>query len=92
MARDHAAVWLYGETLTIEFADEPLARYRVRYQPDKRHLLAVEEPHLFETPYRAAQLPLWEWSDTEWLKVMRRPPYAPRKPRRKPPEQPALFA
>ena len=43
LGREHAAVWLYGETLTIEFADEPLARYRVRYQPDKKHLRAVEE-------------------------------------------------
>jgi len=91
LARDQAAVWLYEETLTIEFADEPLARYRVRYQPDKRHLLAVEAPYLFETPYRSAQLPLWEMSDTEWLKVMRRPPYAPRKPRGALLEQAALF-
>jgi hypothetical protein len=36
LSREHAAVWLYGETLTIEFADESLARYRVRYQPDKK--------------------------------------------------------
>ncbi len=92
LARDRAAVWLYGETLTIEFADEPLARYRVRYQPDKAHLSAVEEPLLFETPYRSAQLPLWELSDTEWLKVIQRPPYAPRKPRRAVFEQAALFA
>jgi putative transposase len=92
LARDRAAVWLYGETLTIEFADEPLARYRVRYQSDRAHLSAVEEPQLFETPYRAAQLPLWEMSDTEWLKVIQRPPYAPRKPRRDVFEQAALFA
>jgi len=92
LARDRAAVWLYGETLTIEFADEPLARYRVRYQPDKAHLSAVEEPLLFETPYRSAQLPLWEMSDTEWLKVIQRPPYAPRNSRRAVFEQAALFA
>ncbi len=91
LARDHAAVWLYGETLTIEFADEPLARYRVRYLSDKRHLLAVDEPQMFETPYRSAQLSLWELSDAEWLKVVRRPPYAPRKPHRDNPEQAALF-
>jgi len=92
LAGDHAAVWLYGETLTIAFADEPLARYRVRYQPDKRHLRAVEEPRLYETPYHAAQLPLWDLNDAEWLKVVSRPPYAPRKPRREPLEQPTLFA
>jgi len=48
-----------GEHLTVEFADEPLARYRVTDQPDKRHLQAVTEPHLFETPHRSPQLPLW---------------------------------
>jgi hypothetical protein len=41
--------------LTIEFADEPLARYRVRYQLDKKHLRAVEKSHLFETPFRSPQ-------------------------------------
>src|SRR5207237_5723100 len=90
LARERAAVWLYGESLTLEFADEPLAQYKVRYQPDKAHLLAVEAPLLFETPYRSAQLPLWELSDTEWLKVLRRPPYAPPKPRRELPLQAAL--
>ncbi len=92
LARDRAAVWLYGETLTIEFADEPLAQYRVRYQSDKMHLRAVEEPKIFETAYRSPQLALWALNDTEWLKVIRRPDYAPRKPRREQVEQPALFA
>jgi len=92
LARDRAAVWLYGETLTIEFADEPLAQYRVRYQPDKTHLRAVEEPKVFETAYRSPQLALWALDDTEWLKVIRRPDYALRKPRQERIEQPALFA
>jgi len=91
LATEHAAVWLYAETLTIEFADEPLAQYRVRYQPDKAHLLVVEDPVLFETPYRSAQVPLWEMSDAEWLKVVRRPPYAPRRPRREGLQQATLF-
>ncbi len=91
LGKEHAAVWLYGETLTIEFADEPLARYRVRYQPDKKHLRAVEEPQVYETPFRSPQLALWELDDTEWLKVIRRPDYAPRRPRRTAPTQAALF-
>lgn len=92
LARDRAAVWLYGETLTIEFADEPLAQYRVRYQSDKMHLRAVEEPRVFETAYRSPQLALWALNDTEWLKVIRRPDDAPRKPRQEQVEQPELFA
>ena len=91
LARDRAAVWLYGETLTIEFADEPLAQYKVRYQPDKTHLRAVEEPKVFATAYRSPQVALWALNDSEWLKVIRRPEYAPRKPRQEPIEQPALF-
>ncbi len=91
LARERAAVWLYGESLTLEFADEPLAQYKVRYQPDKAHLLAVEEPRVFETPYQSPQLPLWELSDAEWLKVMRRPDYAPRATRQETVAQPTLF-
>jgi putative transposase len=92
LATEYAAVWLYAETLTIEFADEPLAQYKVRYQPDKAHLLAVEEGRLFETPYQSAQLPLWELSDAEWLKVVRRSAYAPRATRQERVVQPTLFA
>lgn len=92
LARDHAAVWLYGETLTVEYADEPLAQYRVRYQPDKTHLLTVEEPRLFETAFRSPQLPLWELNDDEWRKVVRRAPYAPRARQREMVTQPTLFA
>ncbi len=92
MARERAAVWLYGETLTVEYADEPLAQYRVRFAPDKAHLRTVAEPLLFETPYQSPQLPLWNLSDAEWLKVIRRPEYAPREPRRAALTQPTLFA
>ncbi|MDQ2787060.1 MAG: helix-turn-helix domain-containing protein [Chloroflexota bacterium] len=92
LAKEHAAVWLYGETLTIEFADEPLAQYRVRYQSDKKQLRAVTEPRLFETPFASPQLPLWELNDAEWLKVIRRADYAPRRPRQTPPVQASLFA
>ncbi|MDQ6602367.1 MAG: hypothetical protein M3Z19_06525 [Chloroflexota bacterium] len=61
LGKEHAAVWLYGETLTIEFADEPLARYRVRYQPDKKHLRTVEEPQAYETPFRSPNWRCGSW-------------------------------
>jgi transposase len=79
LADERAAVWLYGENLTLEYADEPLARYKVRYQPDNRNLLSVGDPHLYETPHRSPQPPLWELGDGEWLKVVRLPGYAPRR-------------
>jgi hypothetical protein len=74
------AVWLYREHLTLAFADEPLAEYRVRYAPGTHHLKAITDPHLFETSFISPQLPLWGLNDTEWLKVLRVPPYAPRRP------------
>ncbi|MCC6626974.1 MAG: helix-turn-helix domain-containing protein [Chloroflexi bacterium] len=73
-----AAVWLYGEHLTLEFAEEPLAQYTVTYQPDGRHLRTVAEPRLFDTPFRSPQAPLWELSDAEWLKALRLPARPPR--------------
>jgi len=91
LAKEHAAVRLYGETLTIEFADEPLVQYKVRYQPNKKQLRAIAEPRLFETPFQSSQLSLWELDDAEWLKVIRQPDYALRRPRQTPRMQASLF-
>ncbi len=71
-------MWLYGENLTLEYADEPLSRYQVRYQPDRKHLLDIGEKQLYDTPYRSPQPLLWELGDSEWLKVVRLPEYASR--------------
>ncbi len=78
LAREPVAVWLYAEHLTLVGKDEPLAQYRVTYQPDKRHLKTVAEAHRYETPHRSPQPPLWAWGDDEWLRVIRLPDYAPR--------------
>ena len=43
------AVWLYAEHLTLVYRDEPLAQYRVAYQPDQRRLKTVTPEQLFET-------------------------------------------
>lgn len=70
LAAHQVAVWLYGDTLTLVFDDTALAQYRVRYQPDAKHLRTVMEPQLFDTIYRSAQLALWTFRDDEWLKVL----------------------
>jgi putative transposase len=75
------AVWLYAGHLTRVYKDEPLAQYRVAYQPDQRHPKTVTDERLFETPHRSPQSPLWAWGEGEWLRVLRRPDYAPRRPR-----------
>ena len=85
------AVWLYAEHLTLVYRDEPLARYRVTYQPDQRRLQTVTPEHLFDTPFRSPQLPLWERGDDDWLPVLRLPAYAPRRPRPTGAVQPPLF-
>ncbi len=69
-----------------------MAQYRVTYQPNKRHLANVDEPRLFTTPHRAPQPYLWQLGDGEWLKVLRRPAYAPRYRRAGEAVQPPLFA
>jgi hypothetical protein len=77
-----------GSGLT-KSAHEPISQCRIQ---DKTHLRAVEEPKVFETEYRSPQLALWALDDSEWLKVIRRPEYAPRKPRQERVEQARLFA
>jgi hypothetical protein len=55
LARHPAVIWLHGDALTVEYQETPLAQYRVRYQPDKKHFKAVPEARRFETPYRSLQ-------------------------------------
>ncbi len=73
------AVWLYAEYLTLVYRDEPLAQYRVTYQPDQCRLQTVTPEQLFETPHQLPQPPLWTWGDDGWLPVLRLPAYAARR-------------
>jgi hypothetical protein len=75
-------LWLYGETLTIEFSEQPLSQYAVQYEPDHRHFRAITDRRLFETQFQSPQHALWELGEGEWLKVLRIPPPArQRRPR-----------
>src|SRR5918999_1615653 len=47
LAGERAAVWVWDEELTIEYAGETLARYRVTYEADGHRLREVGEPRLF---------------------------------------------
>jgi putative transposase len=78
LAGEQIAVWLYGEQLTVTFADEVLAQYRVKYQPDERQFTDIVEEELFETPYCSPQLSIWERDELEWLTVIRMPAYTTR--------------
>ncbi|MGI8551185.1 MAG: integrase catalytic domain-containing protein [Dehalococcoidia bacterium] len=74
LAKQRTALWLYGETLTIEFSEQPLSQYAVQYEPDHRHFRAITDRRLFETQLQSPQHALWELGDGEWLKVLRVPP------------------
>ena len=92
LGREVIAVWLYAEHLTLVYRDEPLAQYRVTYQPDQRRLQTVTPEQRFETAHRSPQPPLWTWGEEEWLPVLRLPAYAPRQPRATEALQLPLFA
>jgi putative transposase len=81
LARQRATLWLYNETLTVEFANTPLSQFRVSYQPDKKHLRQITEPHHFETQYRSPQRELWDSGTVEWHLVRRLPEYTVRQHR-----------
>lgn len=87
------AVWLYKEQLSIEFNETLLVQYVVAYQPDHKHFHSIADPHIYETHYCSPQLPLWQFSDDEWLKILRLPPVKMRT-QHKPPmtTQQRLFA
>ncbi len=55
MAGARAAVWVHGETLTVEHATETLAQYRVTLESDGRRLREVDEPWFFATAHRSPQ-------------------------------------
>lgn len=75
------AVSLYRENLTVTFADEPLAEYRVAYQPDCHRLKTVTDAEIFETPFSSPQLRLFASNATEWPTNLRVPDYLPRRAR-----------
>ncbi len=79
LAGAEAAVWILGNDLTIAYATDTLAQYRVAFEPDERHIRAVTDARLFETCYPSPQPPLWAWEDHEWRRAVRAPAYAPRR-------------
>jgi transposase len=79
VAGDRAAVWLYGDLLTLEFADAPLTQYLVTYAPNHIQLQTVTPLRQFNTPYQSPQLSLWDLAPHEWLLALPLPAYAPRR-------------
>lgn len=79
LARQRVAVWIYEDRLRIEYQQTLLARYSCVVDRRQNMLTSVSRPKLYQTPFASPQLELFELDDKEWRKVLRRPPYAPRK-------------
>ena len=81
LAGERAAVWVWDEELTVEYAGETLARYRVAYEADGRHLREVDEARLGATGHASPQPFLSSLEEVEWHPVQRVAPYRPRRKR-----------
>ena len=79
LAGERAAVWVHGETLTVEHATETLAQYRVALASDGRHLREVTEPRFFATEHGSPQPFLAPLEETVWHPACRLAPYRPRR-------------
>jgi transposase InsO family protein/transposase len=87
-----ASVWVTEEEVTIQFAEEPLARYGVTYQRDHRHFRQVVLKRIFETSYQSLQPPLLELNSDDWRLMIELPRRRRRRRRHSSLIQAVLFA
>ena len=93
LARCEVALWLGGDSLSIEYGGQTLSRYDVSLSLGAK-LESVTNPRLFASPYETGQPKLFALSalgEGGWLKAMRLKGYAPRSPGRPKALQQALF-
>ena len=76
-------MWVYEETLKVEYQTTALALYSLTFQPDHEQIAEVTQARCIQTLFRSPQLDLWQLSETEWLLALRRPEPAPRRNRGK---------
>jgi len=91
LAGKRAAVWVHGETLTVEHESETLAQYRVALESDGRRLRDVDEPRFFATAHHSPQPFLATLEATTWRPARRLAPYRPRRRRDEDEAQAPLF-
>jgi len=82
-AGEEVSVWVYENTLKIEYQATALSLYSIRLSSDQQQITEVKNPRRLETHFRSPQLDLWQVSDTEWLLALRRPEPGERKKRTK---------
>jgi hypothetical protein len=79
LAGSDGSVWVYEDTLKIEYQATTLSLYSVRLSPDQQQIAEVKNARRLETHFRSPQLDLWQLSDTQWLLALRRPAPVARK-------------
>ena len=82
LAGADVSVWVYENTLKVEYQATTLSLYSVRLDSDQQ-ITEVKNARRLETHFRSPQLDLWQISDTEWLLALRRPELIARKKRGK---------
>ena len=65
LAGRQGAAWVFGEVLSLTFADELLAQYQVQYAPDGRHIRALSQARLFPNGHPSPQ-PYLPGLEAEW--------------------------
>jgi hypothetical protein len=78
---ERAAVWVDGETLTVEHATDIQAQYRATGAADGRHLKEVDEPRLYADEHASPQPFLPDLVDLDWRPVQSLAPYRARRRR-----------
>ena len=81
LAGEPAAVWVAGETLTIECRAEALVQYPVTLEAEGRRIRDVGAPTLLPHRYPSAQPFLPSLTETEWNPARQLAPYRPRRPK-----------
>jgi hypothetical protein len=80
-AGEEVSVWVYENTLKVEYQATTLSLYSIRMDTEKQRITEVKNARRIETHFRSPQLDLWRLSETEWLLAFRRPePVAHPKP------------
>lgn len=91
LAGEPAAVWIAGETLTIEARAEALIQYRVAFEPDGRRLREVGDSVALPHRHPSPQPFLAPLDETAWHPARRLAPYRPRRKRAPDVPQEPLF-
>jgi hypothetical protein len=91
LSGEWVAVWVHGETLTLEYEAEMLARYRVVLAANGRGLKEVDDPRFFVTKHGSPQPFLPALEEVAWRPARRLPPYRARRKRAATGHQEHLF-